>query len=365
MGSDELTYLTAIHITFRYQGGTARVLVDHYGSASEIFRYRADELSTITGISLQKTAQLLSAQTLQAAQKEIEWTLQQGIRTCTIHDASYPKRLFHCPDAPVILYHRGVTNLSPPKALSIVGTRSATTYGTHITKQIVKSLAARGHHCTIISGLAYGIDVAAHQAALDAGLPTIAVFAFGLDHVHPAAHLSISKKIEQYGACVSDFPSNTEFTKSNFIKRNRIIAGLADGLLVVESKESGGALTTAQIAQSYDREVMAVPGRWSDPYSNGCNALIKSQRAALVNNVEDIEQQLGWVPSMPEASPHATPQRDLIDGGLIQALEKGPLTIDQLHRISQLPLPELSTRLMHLTLKGDIHRLQQHQYCLS
>ena len=365
MSCEELTYLTALHITFRYHGGMARTLIDHFGSASNIFRYQANELALSTRIPLPRITQLLSDQTLHVAQEEIEWTHKQGIRTYTIYDSSYPKRLFHCPDAPVILYQKGPANLSALKTLAVVGTRQATPNGIRITEHIIRNLAKRGHDCTIISGLAFGIDITAHQAALEAGLPTIAVFAFGLDHVQPAQHFSIAQKIMQSGACVSDFPSKTLITKVNFLKRNRIIAALADGVLIVESKQKGGALITAEIAQSYDREVMAVPGRWNDPCSTGCNALIKEQRAALVSSVEDIEQQLGWIPVIKETPAPVHQQRDLIDSGLLQALEQGQLSIDQLHRISHLPLPELSARLMHLTLTGDIRRLQQHQYCLT
>ena len=365
MCGNELLYFTALNNTFRYQGATARALVDHFGSASGLFQNSADELQRITGLPLHKTTLLLSRQTLQEAEEEIEWCLRQGIRTHTLLDPSYPKRLFHCPDAPVILYSNGPAALSPEKALAIVGTRSATPYGISLTGQIVESLAARGHNCTIISGLAYGIDISAHQAALKANLPTIAVFAFGLDNVQPARHFSIAQKIAKEGACVSDFPSNTPITKINFIKRNRIIAGLADGVLVVESKEKGGALITAQIAQSYDREVMAIPGRWGDPCSRGCNKMIKEQQATLVSQVEDIEQQLGWTPSLRDASQAPPLQLDLIDAGILQTLEQGPLSVDQLHRITHLSLPELSTRLTHLTLKNLIRRPQQNHYCLT
>ena len=362
MSSGEILYLTALNNAFCYQSAAARALIDHFGTASEIFRHTADELHRATALPLSKITRLLSNSNLKESEKEVEWSKKQGIQTYAIHDPSYPKRLFHCPDAPVILYSKGVAELSPQKALAIVGTRSATPYGINTTAQIVQNLAARGHRCTIISGLAYGIDIAAHQAALKAHLPTIAVFASGLDCVQPVKHFSIAQKIVQQGACVSDSPSNTTIAKVNFIKRNRIIAGLSDGVLVVESKEKGGALITAQIAQSYDREVMALPGRWSDPCSKGCNTMIKKQQAILVSNVEDIEQQLNWAPALTNAS--SPPPNDLIDAGLLQALEKGPLSIDQLHRTSQLPLSELSIRLMNLTLKGLIHRLQQNQYCL-
>ena len=362
---DERTYLTALNNTFRYQGATARTLIDHFGSASEIFSYSADGLQQATRLPLPKITQLLSVQTLQDAQREVEWANNQGITTYAINDPLYPKRLFHCADAPILLYRKGPAELSPEKALAVVGTRSATPYGIHATEHIIKELAKRGHACTIISGLAYGIDITAHKAALEAGLPTIAVFAFGLDNVQPAKHFSVAQQIMQGGACVSDFPSKTAITKINFIKRNRIIAGLADGVLVMESKEKGGALITAQIAQSYDREVMALPGRWNDPCSKGCNIMIKEHRAALVNGVEDIEQQLGWEPSTPNETSSLPPQLDLIDGGILQALAQGPRSIDQLHRLTHLSIPELSARLMHLSISGVVHRLQQNQFCLS
>ncbi|MCL1974297.1 MAG: DNA-processing protein DprA [Bacteroidetes bacterium] len=364
MSGDELLYLTALNLALRYRGGVARALTDHFGTASEIFKQTATSLSMATGMALAITSRLLSKQNLQDADNEINWTHKQGIKTHTIHDPTYPKRLFHCPDAPVILYQRGPATLSPPKALAVVGTRNATPYGLQVTAQIIKKLAARGDYCTIISGLAYGIDIAAHRAALEAGLPTIAVFGFGLDHIQPAQHSATAQKIVEHGACISDFPSKTTITKANFLKRNRIIAGLADGVLVIESRETGGALTTAEIAQSYDREVMATPGRWNDPCSRGCNALIREQRATLVNKVEDIEQQLGWTPSLPQASSN-TGEKDLLDAGLLQTLEQGPCSIDQLYRTSGIPLPELSARLMRLIIKGSIKRIHQNQYCVS
>ncbi|MCL2727635.1 MAG: DNA-processing protein DprA [Bacteroidales bacterium] len=361
---EEIIYLTALNMTFRYRGGMAKTLLEHFGSAVGIFGHTAQDLAKITGLQQKIVSDLFSKQTMQAAQTEVEWTKKEGIKTYTLYGTGYPERLANCPDAPVLLYQRGPATLSNKKSLAIVGTRDATPYGIHTTERIVKDLALRGHCCSIISGLAFGIDITAHKVALEVGLPTIAVFAFGLDHIQPAAHTSIAQKIGQKGACVTDFPSKTIVNKSNFLKRNRIIAGLADGVLVVESKATGGALITADIAQSYDREIMAVPGRWNDLCSKGCNNLIREQRGGLVNSVEDIEKQLGWKPEV-KGNPHEASQPfDLIDSGLLQALERGPLSIDQLHRISQLHLSELSARLMQLTLKEKIKRLQQHQYCL-
>lgn len=351
-------------MTFRYRNGVAKALLEHFGSAVEIFRHNALDLAKSTGLQQKITTDLFSKQTMQAAQREVEWTQKEGVKTYTLFGSGYPERLANCTDAPVLLYQRGPASLSNKKSLAIVGTRDATPYGIYTTEKIVKDLALRGHHCSIISGLAFGIDITAHKAALEVGLPTIAVFAFGLDHIQPAAHTSIAQKIGEMGACVTDFPSKTIVNKSNFLKRNRIIAGLTDGVLVVESKVTGGALITADIARSYDREVMAVSGRWNDVCSKGCNNLIKEQGGGLVNSVEDIEKQLGWAPEINEKTQVASQPFDLIDSGLLQALERGPLSIDQLHRISQLPLPELSARLMQLTLKEKVKRLQQHQYCL-
>ena len=362
-GGDEIGYLTALNMVFRYRGGTARALLDHFGSAADIFGQSALDLARMTGLSVKTTAGLISEQSIRAAEKEIEWTINEGIKTYTLYGNGYPERLAQCPDAPVLLYQRGPVTLSGKKTLAIVGTRNATPYGIQTTERLVKELARRGHNCSIISGLAYGIDITAHKTALEAGLPTIAVFAFGLDHIQPAAHTSIAKRIEQTGACVTDFPSQTVVNKSNFLKRNRIIAGLADGVLVIESKEKGGALITADIAQSYNREVMAVPGRCNDICSHGCNNMIRNQRAGLVNCVEDIEQQLGWIPETTHPPGQSVdPSLDLIDSALLQSLDLGPQSIDHLHRITQLPLPELSARLMRLTLNGSIKRLQQHHY---
>ena len=361
---DDIIYLTALNMVFRYRGGAAKTLLDHFGSATDIFRETPSDLAKKTGLHLNITTELVSWQTIQTAQKEVEWTKNEGIRTYVLYGPGYPDRLANCPDAPVLLYQRGPASLSNKKSLAIVGTRDATPYGLHATGRIVKELSERGHDCTIISGLAYGIDISAHKAALEVGLPTIAVFAFGLDYIQPATHTSIAQKIGETGACVTDFPSKTIVNKSNFLKRNRIIAGLADAILIVESKVTGGALITADIGQSYDREIMALPGRWNDPCSRGCNNLIRDQKAGLVNSVEDIEQQLGWTPVNSNKPPVPTHQYDLIDSGLLQALEKGALSTDQLHRVSHIPLPELSARLMRLTVQGSIQRIQSNRYCL-
>jgi DNA protecting protein DprA len=366
MEERELVYLTALNLAFRYQGSVAQTLLAHFGEAEAIFHYTPDKLKQATGLTVQACQKLLASQTLTEARNEIEWTYKQGIKTYTIHSPNYPKRLKHCPDAPVILYQKGAVDLSADKILAVVGTRNATPYGEQVCHQLIHGLAKRGHQCIIVSGLAYGIDACAHKAALEAGLPTVAVFAFGLDNVQPSAHYNLAKSIEAQGACVSDFPSKTTVVKSNFIKRNRIIAGLADGVLLVESREKGGALSTASIALSYDREVMAVPGRMGDRSSEGCNNLIKNQGAALVQSVEDIETQLGWTPVLSASTPPTLPQeRDLIDFGLLQSLQQeGPLSLDLLHRRSQIPLPELSARLMRLVLKGSIKRLSTNQYAL-
>ena len=366
MEERELLYLTALNLAFRYQGAIAQTLLAHFGEAEAIFQHQPDALRQITGLTAQACQKLLSPKTLTEARHEMEWTYKQGIKTHTFHSPHYPRRLKHCPDAPVILYQKGPADLSTAKILAVVGTRNATPYGEQVCHQLIHGLAKNGHKCVIVSGLAYGIDACAHKAALEAGLPTVAVFAFGLDNVQPSAHYNLAKSILAQGACVSDFPSKTTVVKSNFIKRNRIIAGLADGVLLVESREKGGALTTASIAQSYDREVMAVPGRMGDQSSEGCNNLIKSQGAALVQSVEDIEQQLGWEPALSASGPAVLPrERDLIDFGLLQSLQQeGPLSLDLLHRRSQVPLPELSARLMRLVLKGSIKRLSTNQYIL-
>jgi DNA processing protein len=209
-------------------------------------------------------------------------------------DQAYPTRLKQCADAPILLYARGEQGLNASKSLSVVGTRQASSYGKAVGRSIVLDLCKHLDDLVVVSGLAFGIDVMAHRAALEGGIPTVAVLAHGLSTLYPHAHRDTARQIIRQGALVTDFPSGMGPERNNFLRRNRIIAGMTDATLVVESASTGGSLITANMANSYDRDVLAVPGRTTDPRSRGCNRLIRNQVAALVESAEDVLYHLNW-----------------------------------------------------------------------
>jgi DNA processing protein len=219
---------------------------------------------------------------------------KNGIKSYFLLDKEYPERLKHCEDSPIIMYFKGNANLNKQKIISIVGTRNATQYGKEHCNELVKNLQINGHNPLIVSGLAYGIDICAHKAALKNNLSTIAVLGHGLRTLYPASHKKFAREIIDSGGLLTEFSGKAKLDPSNFVKRNRIIAGMADATIVVESGAKGGSLITADIANSYNRDVFAFPGRVNDKQSIGCNRLIKTNRAALIENINDLEYMLGW-----------------------------------------------------------------------
>jgi DNA processing protein len=230
---------------------------------------------------------------LQRAEEEIEFIIKNNIRYYYFTDKDYPFRLKECPDAPLILYSKCSQNLNDAKFLGIVGTRKATEYGKGLCKKFINELSTVPN-LIIVSGLAYGIDINAHKAALDAGMPTIGIVAHGLDRIYPESHRSTAIKMIQHGGLVTEYISKTNPDRQNFVQRNRIIAGLSDAVVVVESAVKGGALITADLANDYNRDVFAFPGRIDDEWSMGCNALIKTNRASLIDNTGDFLKSMGW-----------------------------------------------------------------------
>lgn len=273
----------------------ARKLLKEAGAASEVFRMKRGSLEKIERIGPQLSQSIISSSLLVQAAKELEFLERHRISALYFQDAEYPARLKECEDAPILLYARGSQGLNTKHALSVVGTRKASAYGREQCRRIVEGLASRLEDLVIISGLAFGIDVMAHRTALEQGIPTVAVLGHGLTTIYPQAHRETAKKICRQGALVTDFHSGMGPERNNFLRRNRIIAGMADATLVVESAHSGGALITAHMALSYQRDVLAVPGRANDERSRGCNGLVKKNIAALVESAEDIIDQLNWV----------------------------------------------------------------------
>ncbi len=336
---------------------TIRKLVSYTGSVEAVFQESYRSLTRIPGIGNNMAQAIANRSYLDHASKEADYVMKHDIRVLFYLDEDYPYRLRQCEDSPVTFYYRGKADLNSSHILSIVGTRNATQRGREICQKIIEGLALHFPGLLIVSGLAYGIDINAHKAALANSLPTIAVLGHGIKTIYPSLHRSIANSMLEKGGWVTDFSSDTLPERNNFIRRNRIIAGMADAVLIIESALKGGALITADIASSYNREVMAVPGRPDDEWSAGCNALIKCSKAAMVERSEDIEYLLGWKP----ATLFSPVQKRLFaemtenEKKVYEALKmKGDLTLDQLALFIEVPVYKLSTTLLQMELSGLI-----------
>lgn len=299
MDTNKLLYNIALTQLFMVGPRTARTLIEHFGSAEAIFSEAPEILRKIGNVGTYISDKSYQQEALHRAEKEIEFITKNNIKVVTFDSQEYPHRLAQCADAPQILYQYGNCDLNSQKFVAIIGTRNATKYGRDLTDNLVKTLAQSNPGTVIISGLAYGIDIAAHKAALEYGLPTIGVMAHGLDRIYPHAHREYaSKMIKSGGAIVTEYLSKTNPDPQNFVQRNRIVAGMCDVTVVVESAIKGGSLITANIANDYNRDVMAFPGRIGDKTSEGCNKLIRQHKAEIITSAEDLINLMGW--SAPE-----------------------------------------------------------------
>lgn len=336
---------------------TARRLVSYAGSVEAVFTESYRNLTKIPGVGEALAKAVSGHEYLDAAEKEVVFVEKNGINVFFYLDDDYPLRLRQCEDSPVTFYFRGKANLNAPMILSIVGTRHATQHGRELCQKIVAGLAEHFPGLLIISGLAYGIDICAHKAAMAAGLPTIAVLGHGLKTIYPSVHTGVAMAMLTNGGHLTDFSSTTLPERNNFIRRNRIIAGVSDATLIVESGIKGGALITADIAASYNRDVMAVPGRPGDEWSAGCNALIRCNKAFLVEKCGDIEYFLGWKPALLAAPVQTMLFTGMTDNEkkICEALKnEGDLTMDALAGILDMPVYKLSTVLLQMELAGMI-----------
>lgn len=294
---------------------------------------------------------------MDAAEKEAEYVTKNNIRTFFYLDSDYPFRLRQCDDSPVTFYFTGNCDLNASKILSMVGTRNATPLGKELCDKIISGLAPGHPGLIVVSGLAYGIDIAAHKAALANNLHTIGVLAHGLKTTYPSVHRTTATAIKENGGLITDFLSDALPERNNFLKRNRIIAGLSDATLVVESGIKGGALITADIANSYNRDVFAVPGRPGDQWSAGCNSLIKNNKAALVENSEDIEFFLNWKPSGAKIPVQRTLFNEMGDSEKLiyeELNRNGEMNIDFICRAVEIPVYKLSALLLQMEFNGII-----------
>lgn len=333
----------------------ARKLVSHFGSVEAIFFESYRNMIHIPGIGSGLAKYICERSYLDAAEKEAEYVLKNNIRTYFYLDNDYPYRLRQCDDSPVVFFFRGKCDLDSAKLISVVGTRNATSRGKELCDKIIGDLACGHPDLIIISGLAYGIDIAAHKAALANNLQTIAVLGHGFKTTYPALHASTAKEITENGGLITDFLSDALPERNNFLKRNRIIAGLSDATLVVESGIKGGALITADIATSYNRDVFAVPGRPEDQWSAGCNNLIKNNKAALVENSNDLEYFLNWTPEKSKPPVQRSLFSDLNETEKTiyeLIIKEGEMTIDSICRTLGTPVHKLSARLLQMEFRG-------------
>lgn len=276
-----LLYQIALSILFEKRNREALQLLEYYGSAEEVWKHIAEK-----GMSKAK----------EKAEQELAFIEKHHMVTYWCQDSSYPKHLLSCPDRPLLLFGKGNMQLEDGHFLSVVGTRAASERGKEEARQLVLDLAQQVPNLTIVSGLAYGIDIAAHRAALEAGIPTIIVLGHGLDRIYPAIHRSVAVAALEQGGLLTEYPTGNRPDPWRFIARDRIIAGIADAVVVVESKAHGGALITAQMASDYDRELFAYPGRPTDEQSVGCNMLIRKQKAHLLTSASDLVEEMQWTP---------------------------------------------------------------------
>ncbi len=331
----------------------AKKLIAYFNNLEDIFKAKKKDLMKVPGIGEYLAKEIIHTKALSLAEEEIKFVEKHNIEILFFLDENYPERLKHCEDAPVILYYKGTKNLNKQKVISIVGTRNASRYGKENCNELIKAFKENGHNPLVVSGLAYGIDVCAHQAALKNGLDTLAVLGHGLHTIYPAAHKNIAKEIVLNGGLLTEFPNNSKLDPSNFVRRNRIIAGLSDATIVVESAKKGGSLITAEIANSYSRDVLAFPGRVTDKYSSGCNWLIKTNRAALMENINDLEYILGWQQEKKQAV-----QKQLFvelsedEKRIMNVLKGEELSIDIISLKADIPMSKVSALLLNLEFSG-------------
>jgi len=367
MDHSELVYIIGLSMIPGIGSITARKLINSIGTARGVFHEKRSTIRKIPGIGEFVAARISENNLLDKAEEEIKYIERNNIKAISFRDKGYPEKLNQCPDGPVIIYMKGNVDFNTGKFISIVGTRTPTSYGIDITKKFIGEFAQRNHKPVIISGLAYGIDVCAHKAALSNHFQTVAVLGHGMKYIYPAVHDSFSKKIVENGALITDFPSYEKPERNNFIKRNRIIAGISDATVIIESGVKGGALITADLAYSYDRDVFAVPGRVGDTYSSGTNLLIKRNIASLAESCEDIEYLMGWdskgqnTAIQPELF-NELPEEEQMLLNLIAKEEK--IEFDLLCIRTGMPVNKLSAHLLNLEFGGLIETAPGNIYTL-
>lgn len=358
MPNNKLIYEIGLTLIRGIGDVNGKKLVAYCGSPEAIFKESKSALLKIPGIGKSTVNSIKSQKVLDHAESEIEFINKFKIKPLFYTDPEYPARLLNCEDNPLMLYYKGNANLNYQRVIAIVGTRRATNYGKSRCEEIIDDLKNR--NVLVVSGLAYGIDSCAHRSSLEFGMNTIGVLGHGLDRIYPAHNRKLAEKMIDQGGLLTEFTSNTKPDRENFPKRNRIVAGMADAVLVVESDRKGGALITAEIGNSYNRDVFAVPGRIGDDYSRGCHFLIKTNRSALVESGNDIAYMMGWEDIIVEKKTQKELFVNLSDEEKLimkTILENGELAIDQITIKTKLSTSKVAASLLNLEFEGLVKSL--------
>ncbi len=363
--NDEAVLLLALLRTPGIGLITANRLCRAAGSAARLWEERAN-ISRLLPQATDRLQQCLTNwdKQLPQAEAEADEARRRHISLLALTETDYPTWLKSLPDAPPVLFYKGTASLNAQPMISIVGTRHISEYGKDLCRHIVEQLAERLPQATIVSGLAYGVDVHAHRAALACGLPTIGVLGHGLNHLYPPSHRDTANRMTEQGGLLTEYPCATPVSRENFVQRNRIVAGLSQACIVVESARRGGALITARLAQDYGREVYACPGRLTDLHSEGCNRLIARHGAAIFTSVDDLMDDMGWAPRQPrpqqlELFPALTATEEQLRSRLVQTEQ---CSADELVTATGLKVAEVNAALIQLEMKGLVRLLAGNQY---
>jgi DNA processing protein len=362
MTQNDLFYLLALQQVEGIGAITAKKLLQHFGSPEAIFQAKKTELAKIDGIGKSTIINLHKKNGFEQAKSEILFLEKEDINVFSFQCNEYPERLKNCHDAPLLLFQSGNVNWNNSKIISIVGTRQITSYGTEFTKKLLEEVAPLNP--IIVSGFAYGVDIIAHQAAMEHNLQTIGVLAHGLNQIYPKTHKKYMAKMQENGGFLTEFWTYSKPDRENFVKRNRIVAGISEATIVVESAERGGSLITAEIANDYNREVFSVPGRATDKYSQGCNNLIKTQRAQMITSAADLIYLLNWDIKNKTTVENKAIQKQLFitlsedEQKIYSYLQsKGKELMDIIALDCDLPIFKISSILLNMELKGVVRPL--------
>jgi len=356
--ANDLLYQIALTLIPNIGSVQAKTLLAHFGDAESVFKASRKKLEAIEQIGSVRAGSIKTFEDFATAEKEIEFITRYKIHPLFITDKNYPQRLLNCFDAPVLLYYRGNTPLNTSRVVSIIGTRSCTDYGKQFTEKFVADL--REQQVLVVSGLAFGIDAIAHKAAVQNNLPTVGVLAHGLDCIYPPKHRNLAKDMLQNGGLLTEFRQDAKPDKHNFPRRNRIVAGMADATIVIETAIKGGSMFTAELARNYNRDVFALPGRITDSKSDGCNYLIKHNHAVLLTDAKQLMETLGWQQKKVSPKTQQSLFNDLSkDEALIVEIlrQKEHTHVDELFLKSGLSSSSVAAAMLNLELQAVITSL--------